>query len=268
LELTVDYKRYEQLDITQDGGITTVTLNRPEVKNAINSELHDELALVFNDLDMDPACDVVILTGAGDAFCGGGDINWILEQTDNPLMRVEANRMNRRFQQSILDFEKPAIAKVRGPAIGLGCSLALYCDFVYATPDAIFADPHVAVGLVAGDGGCVVWPQLVGYARARRYLLTGDSIRGSQAAEIGLITEAVPEEQLDEVVATMANRMLTGAKYAIRYTKSAINAALKVNAQAVIDRASAFETLTQTLNDNRIAAEAFLAKEKPKFTGR
>jgi enoyl-CoA hydratase len=163
--------------------------------------------------------------------------------------------------------EKPTIAKVRGPAIGLGCSIALYCDFVYATPDAVFSDPHVAVGLVAGDGGAVVWPQLVGYARARRYLLTGDAIRGTEAAEIGLITEAVPEEQLDDVVAKMANRLAKGATYAIRYTKAAINAGLKANADAVIDRAAGFETLTQTLDDNRIAAEAFLSKQKPTFTG-
>jgi enoyl-CoA hydratase len=183
------------------------------------------------------------------------------------MMRADGNRMNRRMQHSILDLEKPIIAKVRGPAIGLGCSLALYCDFVYATPNAVFADPHVAVGLVAGDGGAVVWPQLIGYARARRYLLTGDSIRGLEAAAIGLITEVVPEEKLDEVVATMATRLARGATYAIRYTKAAINAGLKANAEAVIDRAAGFETITQTLDDNRIAAQAFLSKQKAEFTG-
>src|SRR5581483_11310938 len=149
----MNYERYEELQVTQSGRVITVTLNRPEVKNAINAKLHDELAEIFTDLDMDDSCDVVVFTGAGDAFCGGGDVNWILEQTSNPQMRVAANRMNRRFQYTALDIEKITIAKVRGPAIGLGCSLALYCDFVYATPDAIFADPHVAVGLVAGDGG-------------------------------------------------------------------------------------------------------------------
>ncbi len=139
-------------------------------------------------------------------------------------------------------------------------------DFVYATPDAVFADPHVAVGLVAGDGGAVIWPQLVGYARARRYLLTGDAIRGREAAEMGLITEAVPDDQLDALVDAMAQRLASGASYAIKYTKAAINAGLKVTAAAVIDRASAFENLTQFTNDNRIAAEAFLTKEKPVFT--
>ena len=177
------------------------------------------------------------------------------------------DRAARRIQNTMLDLEKPIIAKVRGPAIGLGCSLSLFCDFVYATPEAIFADPHVSVGLVAGDGGAVIWPQLIGYARARRYLLTGDSIRGSEAAEIGLITEAVADDQLDDVVAAMADRLAGGARHAIKWTKASINAGLKLMANSILDRATAFENLAQMTDDNRIALEAFLAKEKPKFTG-
>jgi enoyl-CoA hydratase len=167
----------------------------------------------------------------------------------------------------MLDLEKPIIAKVRGPAIGLGCSLALFCDFVYATPEATFADPHVSVGLVAGDGGAVIWPQLIGYARARKYLLTGDPIKGNEAAEIGLITEAVADDELDSAVEQMATRLRSGATYAIKWTKSSINAGLKVTANAIIDRAGALENLTQMTNDNRNALEAFLAKETPRFTG-
>ena len=263
----MDYQRYRELEITQDGGVVTVTLNRPEVRNAINGELHDELGTIFYDLDHDDNCTVVILTGAGDCFSAGGDLNWVRTLCGDPVVSAAAGRVSRRMQNSLLDLEKPTIAKVRGPAIGLGCSLSLFCDFVYATPDATFADPHVAVGLVAGDGGAVIWPQLIGYARARRYLLTGDSIKGAKAAEIGLITEAVPGEELDEVVAALADRLANGATHAIKYTKSAINAGLKVMTNTILDRAAAFETITQMMNDNRIAVDAFLAKEKPKFTG-
>ena len=261
------YERYRELEITRDGSIVTVTLNRPEVRNAINGELHEELSTIFSDLDRDESCDVVIFTGAGDCFSAGGDLHWILSLHGNPPASAAANRANRRMQNSLLDLEKPIIAKVRGPAIGLGCSLSLFCDFVYATPDAAFADPHVSVGLVAGDGGAVIWPQLIGYARARRYLLTGDVIRGAEAASMGLITEAVPGEELDDVVAAMAARLATGAKFAIQFTKSSINAGLKVMANAILDRATAFETVTQMTNDNRAALEALLAKEKPRFTG-
>nr|WP_257101706.1 enoyl-CoA hydratase-related protein [Streptomyces sp. alain-838] len=182
-------------------------------------------------------------------------------------MSTSANRTGRRIQQAMLDLEKPVIAKVRGYAVGLGCSLAVFCDFVYATPDAVFADPHVKVGLVAGDGGAVMWPQLVGYARARRHLLTGDPLTGAEAAEIGLITEAVPEAELDAVVDAMARRMASGATHAIRFTKAAINAGLKVTAQPVMGVATYSENLCQFTNDNRIAAEAFMNKEKPTFTG-
>jgi enoyl-CoA hydratase len=263
----MDYAHYRQLQVTRDGAVVTVTLNRPEVKNAVNEELHHELSTIFWDLDCDDSCEVVILTGAGNSFSAGGDLRWILSMCGDPVASTTAGRDGRRIQNTMLDLEKPVIAKVRGPAIGLGCSLSLFCDFVYATPDAVFADPHVSVGLVAGDGGALIWPQLIGYARARRYLLTGDSIRGSEAAEIGLITEAVPDDQLDDVVAAMADRLLHGAKHAIKWTKSSINAGLKLMANSVLDRAAAVENLTQMTEDNRIALEAFLAKETPKFTG-
>ena len=263
----MDSARYEHLEITRDGSIVTVTLNRPEVKNAINDALHHDLGHVFWDLDADDRCDVIVLTGAGGSFSAGGDLDWIRSVWGDPVACSAAGRVARRIQTSMLDLEKPIIAKVRGPAIGLGCSLALFCDFVYAAPDAVFADPHVAVGLVAGDGGAVIWPQLVGYARARRYLLTGDPIRASDAADIGLITEVVPDDQLDATVAAMAARLATGAKYAIKWTKSSINAGLKDLANVIIDRAVAAENLTQMTNDNRIATEAFAAKERPVFTG-
>jgi enoyl-CoA hydratase len=263
----LDYERYRGLEINRDDRVVTVKLNRPEVRNAIDGELHHEFGTIFSDLDQDDECDVVVLTGAGDCFSAGGDLNWVLTLAGNPVKSAAANRVSRRIQNSLLDLEKPIIAKVRGPAIGLGCSLALFCDFVFATPDAVFSDPHVSVGLVAGDGGPIIWPQLIGYARARRHLLTGDPIRGAQAAEFGLVTEAVPSEELDDVVAAMATRLASGARHAIRFTKSSINAGLKVMANAILDRAAAYETVTQMTNDNRAALEAFLAKEKPRFTG-
>lgn len=258
---------YDHLEVTRDGGIVTVTICRPEVKNAINHELHESFGRIFNDLDMDDSCHVIVLTGAGDTFSGGGDLRWILELNGNLPVSAATSRTNRRIQTSLLDLEKPIIAKVRGHALGLGCSLSLYCDFVYATPDAVFGDPHVGVGLVAGDGGPVIWPQLVGYARARYHLLTGEPLTGKQAAEIGLITRAVPDEDLDAEVDALAKRLESGPPYAIRFTKAAINAGLKVTAAAVIDRAAAFENLTQFTADNRDAAVAFLNKKAPKFSG-
>ena len=263
----MDYETYQNLEVRREGRVVTVSLNRPEIRNAIDAGLHGELGRIFTDLDMDDECDVAILTGSGGYFCAGGDLNWVLSMNGDPVRSGASIRTDRRIQNSMLDLEKPIIAKVRGPAIGLGCSLALFCDFVYATPEAIFADPHVSVGLVAGDGGAVIWPQLIGYARARRYLLTGDPIRGSEAAEIGLITAAVPDDDLDAEVDALVARLTTGAPYALKWTKASINAGLKVIANAIIDRAGAYESVTQMTHDNRVGLEAFLTKQKPIFNG-
>ena len=264
----MNYDRYKELAVEKNGNILTITINRPDIKNAINQGLHEEFSRIFDDVDADESVDVVILSGSGGAFCAGGDLNWLLEMHGDAAATSIGIKRDRKIQNSILDLEKPIIAKVDGPAIGLGCSLALYCDFVYASEQSVFADPHVSIGLVAGDGGAVMWPQLIGYARARRYLLTGEAIGALEAAEIGLITEAVPVDELDNKVAKIASRLSKGAPHSIKWTKAAINAGLKVTANAVIDRAAAFENVSQLLDDHRIALEAFQRKEKPKFTGR
>jgi enoyl-CoA hydratase len=237
------------------------------VRPARGQELHRELADVFWALDADADGDVIILTGAGGFFCGGGDLQWVLAMNGDPVYSAAGIKMGRELQHTMLHLEKPVIAKVRGAAIGLGCTLAVFCDMVYATPDAVFSDPHVNVGLVAGDGGAVMWPYLVGHSRAKRYLLTGDSLRGSEAAEIGLITEVVPDEDLDAVVEAMAARLAAGATNAIKWTKASINASLRSIAGVVVDLASQFEQATLMSNDNRRACEAFLAKEQPVFDG-
>lgn len=264
----MDYDRYEALQITRADRILTVAVNRPEAKNAVNPQVHEEFAQVFFDIDRDADTDVVILTGNGGAFCAGGDLNWLQSLHGDPLATAHAIRNDRKIQNSLLDLEKPIIAKVNGPAVGLGCSLALFCDFIYATPESRFADPHVAVGLVAGDGGAVIWPQLIGYARAKRYLLTGDPINGAEAAAIGLITAAVAADQLDDTVATMAARLRQGATHSIKWTKASINAGLKVTANAIIDRAAAYENVSMLLQDHGIALEAIRQRQKPVFTGR
>lgn len=262
------YGCYEALQIDIADRILTVTMNRPHVKNAINPALHDELSRIFFDIDSDDDVDVVILTGAGEAFSAGGDLDWLQSLHGDPVATARSIRRDTKIQNSLLDLQKPIIAKVCGPAVGVGCSLALFCDFIYATPESRFADPHVLVGLVAGDGGAVIWPQLVGYARAKRYLLTGDPVFGAEAASIGLITAAIEADEIDDVVMTMAHRLATGSSHAIKWTKSSINAGLKLTANAVIDRAAALENITMLMDDHGIALEAMRTRSKPVFTGK
>ena len=261
----MDYKKYKELQINKKNRILTITINRPEDMNAVNERLHVEFSTIFIDVESDDDVDIIILTGAGKSFCAGGDLKWLLRIHGDPVETAYHINHDRKIQNTMLDMEKPIIAKVNGPAVGLGCSLALFCDFVYATPRSKFADPHVSVGLVAGDGGGVIWPQLIGYARAKKYLLTGEMIQANDAHAMGLIAEVVEEEVIDQEVQKLAEKLRDGAKYSIRWTKTSINAGLKVMANSIIDRAAAFENVTQLMEDHKIALEAFASKENPKF---
>jgi enoyl-CoA hydratase len=264
----LSYDNYNAITAQRRDRILTLTMNRSEQLNAINEELHEELSRIFYDVAGDEETDVVVLTGAGDAFCAGGDLDWIDEMHGDARAFARTVWEGKRIVNSLLDIEQPVIARLPGHAIGLGCTLALFCDIIYAADTAKIGDPHVSVGLVAGDGGAVIWPQLIGYPRAKEYLMTGDLLTANRAAEIGLINHAVPADQLDDAVDAMAERLAGGATNAIRWTKAAVNLGLKQVANAVLDTAFNFEAMSQMTEDHKIATQAFLNKEKPKFTGR
>lgn len=264
----MSYDNYNAITAQRRDRILTLTLNRPEQLNAIDEELHEELSRIFYDVAGDEETDVVVLTGAGTAFCAGGDLDWIDDMHGDAKAFARTVWEGKRIVNGLLDIEQPVIARLPGHAIGLGCTLALFCDIIYAADTAKIGDPHVSVGLVAGDGGAVIWPQLIGYPRAKEYLMTGDLLTATQAAEIGLINHAVPADQLDAAVDSMAVRLAGGATNAIRWTKAAVNLGLKQVANAVLDTAFNFEAMSQMTEDHKIATQAFLNKEKPKFTGR
>ena len=168
----------------------------------------------------------------------------------------------------LLDLEKPVIARINGDCIGLGATLALLCDILIAVDDARLGDPHVRMGYVAGDGGAVIWPQLVGYARAKEYLLTGDLLNAKEAERIGLINHAVPRQDLDAKVNALAEKLANGATKAIKWTKTCINIPLRQLAHSIMDASLAYEALTNIGADHQEAVTAFQEKRKPKFTGR
>lgn len=258
----MDYDRYRLLRMTPRGKILTVALNRPEALNAINERLHYELSTIFYDVALDDAAEVIVLTGEGSAFSSGGDIKWMAETRDPSATEAK------KVINGLLDLEKPIIARINGPAVGLGATLALFCDLAYATHDAPIGDPHVRVGLVAGDGGAVIWPQLIGFMRAKRYLLTGDTVSGREAAAIGLINGSVEPEMLDASVFGMAERLAQGATRAIRWTKAAVNQQLKALTATVLEASVAYEIHSFKTDDHREAVNAFIEKRKPRFVGR
>ncbi|UQR61445.1 enoyl-CoA hydratase-related protein [Bradyrhizobium sp. C-145] len=259
---------YETLLIERRGRVLEITLNRPEKLNAVDEKMHAELARVFVDVSNDPDSDIAVLTGAGRSFSSGGDIEWMQKMIDNPASFEKTAREGKQIVFSLLDCEKPVIAKLNGHATGLGATIALFCDVIFASENAKIGDPHVSVGFVAGDGGAVIWPQLIGYARAKEYLMTGDLMLATEAARIGLINHAVPAAQLDERVRQFADRLAAGATKAIRWSKMSANIGLKQLAHSIMDASLAFEAMSNTTSDHQEAVNAFREKRAAVFTGR
>ena len=262
------YQDYQTLKVTRTGHVVRVAFNRPDVKNATNPRMHQELVRIFPEIGRDPEARVVILTGEGTAFSAGGDISTLKSSLDDHVRWNESMAEAADIVNAVLDLDRPVIARVNGHAIGLGATLALFCDIIVADRQAKIADPHVGIGLVAGDGGSIIWPALIGYARAKKYLLTGDPITGEDAAEIGLVTEAVDSKTLDERVDYYADRIASGAAVAIQLTKKAVNLDLKARVDAMLHAHLGFETMSHLSEDHREAVMAFLEKRKPEFTGK
>jgi len=262
------YDSYKTILAERRGRILTLTLNRPEQLNATNAELHSELARIFVDARHDDEADIIVLTGAGRAFCAGGDIDWMQESIDRPQMFEATAREAKEIVYSQLDLDKPLICRMNGHATGLGASLALLCDIIIAADHAKIGDPHVSVGLVAGDGGALIWPQLVGYARAKRYLFTGDLMTAAEAERIGLVSEVVPPAELDAKVYGLAERLAAGPLKAMKWTKVVSNLPLKALFHAHFDAGIAYECMSNQSSDHQEAVSAFRQKRKPAFTGR
>jgi len=265
-----DYSRYKYLKIEKDEGLLSLTLNRPEVLNAVNTEMHHELEDVLVDITRDDQVRAVLLTGAGRAFCAGGDARSMTSgefrelATATPSLPLGAAR---KLILNLLEVEQPIVAAVNGDAVGLGATLALFCDIVIAAENARFGDTHVKVGLVAGDGGAIIWPLLVGMAKAKEYLLTGDLIGAAEAERIGLVNKVVPLEELQPTAMAMAQRLASGPTKAIRWTKFAVNKRLREEVNLILDTSVALEAASMGSADHQEAARAFLEKRPPRFTG-
>ncbi len=262
----MDYSRYECLSVERDAKVLTVALNRPQALNAINARLHTELSQVFADIAQDAETEAVLLTGRGRAFCAGGDIKWFQDMTPAQLDALFAEA--RKIIIDMLEVEQPIIAAVNGPATGLGATLALFSDVIYAADNARIGDPHVRVGVVAGDGGAIIWPWLVGAARAKEFLMTGDLVSAGEAERIGLVNHVVPAGELLDTAHAFAQRLANGPRLAVRGTKVSVNKILRDTVNLVLDTSLAIEKQCFHTQDHREAIQSFVEKREPKFTGR
>ena len=265
----IDFTAYKALDIARNGRILTIAINSGAPRNAVNAQLHHELAHVFTQAKADPGSDVVILTGMGQNFCAGGDFDWFQEMIDDQDLWIsEVVPAAKMIISTLLDLDKPLICKLNGPAAGLGASIALLSDIVVAADHAKIGDPHVKAGLVAGDGGAIIWPQLVGFARAKEMLMTGRMITAQEAYDMGLINHVVAAGALDAKTDEIARELADGATLAIRYTKTVMNLELQRIHLQVSDAALGYETITNASVDHQEAVNAFKERRAPKFVGK
>ena len=266
-----DYSRYEFITVDKADKLATVTLNRPDSLNAVNPQLHHELERIWVDLAEDADVNAILLTGAGKAFCAGGDVKGMASRAGKEEGRSRAMVSpagGRRLVQNMLDVEQPIIGAINGDAVGLGATIALLCDVIVASEKARFADTHVRVGIVAGDGGAVIWPLLIGPARAKEFLMRGHFVNGAEAAKMGLVNYAVPPEEVLPKAREIAQELAEGPTWAIRWSKLSVNKWLKDQVNLIMDASLAYEMLTFNTEDHKEAARAFVEKRKPKYQGR
>ena len=259
-------QNYSRFRFEREGRILVVTITGNAV-NAVDAAMHDELARLFIELQADENSDLIILTGQGRAFCAGGDFDWFDEQIANPAKFRAIAHDAKRIVGTLLDLEKPIICRLNGAAAGLGATIALLCDVIIADENARIGDPHVKVGLVAGDGGAVIWPQLIGFAKAKELLMTGDLVPAREAVAMGLINYAVPTAELDAKVDEIAGKILANPRWAVRWTKTIANIALKQIAVSNSDAAVAYEMLSNMTADRKEAVDAFRERRTPNLTG-
>ncbi|GAA3725269.1 enoyl-CoA hydratase/isomerase family protein [Gordonia hankookensis] len=254
------YDLPDELTVQSDGPIRVVTINRPGELGAVNKSLHWALANVWRQLAADREAAVVILTGSGRAFSAGGDLGWIRSFLDDPVARDDSIREGAEIIDEMLRFPLPVIAAVNGPAVGLGCSMAVLCDVVLISESAYLADPHVAVGLVAGDGGAAFWPLLTPILRSREYLYTGDRIPASTAVELGLATRVTPGDELMAQARALATRLAAQPREALQSTKRIVNMHLSQALGGPLQAGFAAEVVTMVSDEHRERLQAMAAR--------
>lgn len=263
------YANYECLKVDVADKIATVTLNRPQARNAINQRLIRELRTIWDDLGDDHAVHVVILTGAGDFFSVGGDVKAMSERQGGDVLEegeVHDPMISRRAVTRQLELDKPIIAAINGDAIGLAATHALLSDIAVMAEEARIGDTHVSrVGLVAGDGGTVIWPLLVGINKAKEFLMRGTLLKGPEAEKLGLVNHLVPRAQVMVKAREIALELANGPTWAIRWTKLSINQIVKDRINMLLEASMALEQVTFATADHKEATMSFKEKRKPKF---
>jgi enoyl-CoA hydratase len=235
------YDLPKEIVVTADGPVRIITLNRPDKLNAVNEGLHFGLANVWGQIGRDRQARSVVLTGSGSTFCAGGDLSWLGALADLDLRR-SVMREAKQLVEAMVGCHLPIVAAVRGAAIGLGASLLCLSDLVVMSDSAFIADPHVLLGLVAGDGGAVAWPLMMSLLKAKEFLLLGDRVPAADAERFGLANRLVADDLVLDEAMQLAHRLAALPASAVQDTKRALNLHMTRAVNDVLDFAVATES--------------------------
>jgi enoyl-CoA hydratase len=259
------FSDYERLRFERrDQGVLLITMDRPDKYNAADERMHGELARVWTEVSADPRTRVAVITGAGKAFSAGGDLDMVRQMAGNHDRVAHMLSEMSELVYNIVNCEKPVVSAINGVAVGAGTVVALLADISICAEDARLGDGHVKLGVAAGDHAAIVWPLLCGMAKARYYLLTGEMITGAEAERIGLVSKAVPRDQVLDEALRVAGGLAEGSQLAIRWTKRALNSWLKM-AGPIFDQSAAYEMLTFMGPDVIEGAAALTERRPPRF---
>ena len=261
------YDKYERIRITLDGRVLSLVLDRPDKLNAVDARMHAELSTIFDDVNLDPDVDIIVLGGAGRSFSAGGDADWMIE-----LMDVEGEWKrkaveSRRIWLSLMDLEKPLICKVQGSVRGMCATIMSLCDVVIAAEDANIADTHVDIGLAGADGCNAIWPFLLGFSKAKHLLFNATVLSAHDAEKLGLVTKVVANAALDKEVADYVKRLQTKPIRALQQTKMAINFQMKQLVWPALENGLNLLEMSNFSEEHRSRVNAFSSRAK-KLPGR
>lgn len=255
----------ETLLVARDGGIVTVTLNRPEKKNAANGQMWDDLLAVFAEIAETDSDRVVVITGAGGAFCSGADLSDTSALTRNGLSRM---RHIGSVALALHRLAKPTIAKVGGVAAGAGANLAFGCDLIVASDDSRFSEIFSRRGLSVDFGGSWLLPRLIGLHKAKELAFFADVIPAAEAERFGLVNRVVPAAELDAFVDDWARRLADGPPLALSMTKTMLNNSLMVSMDQALEDEARSQAVNFATKDFTEAVTAFIEKRSPAFEGK
>jgi len=262
-------RQFERIIYEKKDHVAWITLNRPTVRNAQDPFTREELTKALEMGRDDDEVYLMVITGAGEHFCAGGDIAGFPQ---NPVEFMEKIGLQikgkKRPTELVREIPKPIIAMVNGLALGAGCELAMACDIIIAAEDARFGQPEIRVGLIPGGGGTQLLPRLVGEKRAKELVFTGDTISAEEALRIGLVNKVVPKEKLTETVEELVAKLLKRSPIILKFAKIAVNKALETPLSVGLAYESDLCALCFSTEDLKEGAKAFLEKRPPVYKGK